>query len=204
MTNWIYNNWIEVTGVIFTLIFLALEVLGKWTMWLVGIISAIFYIYINFDQKLYAIMGLNVYNASISLYGLYCWKFFRTENNRTLKFNFIGRKLILYLTITGIFIFGIIAFIIFRFTDIPNPFAEKNAFISFFLDSLITTLSIIATWMAAKKIVESWYLWMIVNPCTIALYFYKGMIPSTILYLVYAGFSIVGYLQWKKMAIQQQ
>jgi nicotinamide mononucleotide transporter len=204
MVEWLNNNWIEVTGAFFTLLFLYLEVTRKWTMWIVGILSGVFYIYINFDVKLYALAGLSTYNVLISLYGVYCWKFVKTKHNQNLPFCFITKKLAFQLMIMGILTFGMIAFILLQFSDIENPCSSYGTLFSFILDNLITTLSIIATWMAAKKIVESWYLWMIVNPCTIILYIYKGMYPSTILYVVYAIFSVVGYIQWRKTAIQEK
>jgi nicotinamide mononucleotide transporter len=203
MIEWLINNWIEITGVVFTLIFLSLEVLGKWSMWIIGIISGLFYVWINCDAHLYALMGLSVFNTLISLYGLYCWKFAKTKDNKNLKFNFIEKKLALLLVLIGMAVFIAIAFILIQFTDTPNPFTKNGEPLPFILDSLITTLSIIAVWMAAKKIIESWYLWLFVNPCTILLYVYKEMYPSTALYIVYTFFSIVGYLQWKKLAIQQ-
>jgi nicotinamide mononucleotide transporter len=201
MINWIFNNRIEIAGVIFTLIFLFLEVRGKWTMWIVGIVSAVFYVYINMGLKLYAMMGLSVYNAAICAYGLYCWRFMKTGKNEGLTFNYLSFRLGIVLCAVGFSVFGLIAFVLLKFTDIENPFAGGNgAFLRFLLDCLITTLSIIATWMAARKIIESWFLWMAVNPCTVALYVYSGMAPSAVLYIVYTVFSIFGYVQWKKMA----
>ncbi|MDR0864629.1 MAG: nicotinamide riboside transporter PnuC [Candidatus Symbiothrix sp.] len=204
MTEWLNNNWIEITGALLTLVFLYLEVTRKWTMWIVGILSGLFYIYINFDAQLYALAGLCTYNVFVSIYGVYCWKFVKTKNNRDLPFSFISKKLALQLAGIGMVIFAMIAFILFRFTNIPNPFTANGELFPFILDNLITTLSIIATWMAAKKIVESWCLWLFVNPCNIALYLYKGMYPSTMLYVVFTIFSIVGYIQWRKAALQQK
>jgi nicotinamide mononucleotide transporter len=203
MIEWINNNWIEFVGAILTLIFLYLEVTRQWTMWIIGVLSGLFYVYINFNAQLYALAGLCTYNVIVSLYGIYCWKFAKTKNNQDLPFIFISKPFVLKLSLIGIAVFASIAFILLRFTNIPNPLAENGELFPFILDNLITTLSILATWMAAKKIVESWYLWLVVNPCTIALYLYKGMYPSTILYIVFAIFSVVGYIQWRKVALQQ-
>jgi nicotinamide mononucleotide transporter len=204
MIDWLYNNWIEVTGALLTLVFLYLEVTRKWTMWVVGIASGLFYVYINFDMQLYALAGLRSYDVIVSFYGIYCWKFAKTKNNQELPFNFITKELTLRLFLIGIAVFAAIAFILIRFTDIENPSASSRSLYTFILDNLITTLSIIAAWMAAKKIVESWYIWLFVNPCTIALYIYKEMYPSVILYVIYTLFSILGYKQWRQTAIQQK
>ncbi|MDR1561567.1 MAG: nicotinamide riboside transporter PnuC [Dysgonamonadaceae bacterium] len=194
---------IEVTGVIFTLIFLFLEIRGKWMMWVVGIASAMFYVYINMEQRLYAMMGLSVYNAFICGYGLYCWRFMRRGKETGLRFSYVTANLCRYLWMAGISIYFFSGLVILLFTDIESPLSSIGALFSFVLDSLIMTLSIVATWMAARKLVESWFLWMVVNPCTIAIYLYKGMMPSVLLYVVYSVFSVLGYIQWKKMAAAQ-
>ncbi|MDR0412745.1 MAG: nicotinamide riboside transporter PnuC [Dysgonamonadaceae bacterium] len=202
MIEWLDNNWIEVTGVLLTLVFLYLEVTRRWTMWIVGIISGLFYVYINFNAGLYALSGLRSYDVIVSIYGIYCWKVARA-NNRELPFRFITKKLTLRLLLAGSLVFPAIAFILIQFAGIENPLASAGSLYTFVLDTLIATLSALAVWMAAKKIVESWFLWLVVNPCTIALYVYMEMYPSVFLYLIYTTFSIVGYKQWRKAAIQQ-
>jgi nicotinamide mononucleotide transporter len=173
-------------------------------MWISGILSGLFYVYINYSQQLYAMMGLRSYDVFIAIYGLYCWKYAKTKDNGALPFRFINKSLTLRLIAIGIAIYVALGFIVVRFTNIPNPFTEGGEPIPFFIELLVVTLSILAVWMAAKKIVESWYLWMIVNPCSIALYVFKGMYPTTILYIVYAIFSIVGYIQWRKVDIKEK
>jgi nicotinamide mononucleotide transporter len=201
--SWLNTNWIETAGAILTLIFLYLEVTRRWTMWLVGIASGLFYVYINFSEHLYAMMGLRSYDVIVSLYGLYCWRFVRSKKGKELPFSFIDFKTAAALTVIGIIIYVAISYLIINFTDTPNPFAEEGQPAIFFIEILTVTLSIIAVWLAARKIVESWYLWLVVNPCSIVIYLIKGMYPSTILYVVYAIFSVVGYIQWHKTALKQ-
>ena len=65
-------------------------------------------------------------------------------------------------------------------------------------DSFITSLSIIATWMLARKIYEHWFLWIIVNTAASMLFFTRGLYPTVILYIVYCAMSFVGLIEWKK------
>jgi nicotinamide mononucleotide transporter len=196
--DWLKINWIETAGAVLTLVFLYLEVTRRWSMWLVGIASGLFYVYINYSEHLYAMMGLRSYDVAVSLYGLYCWRFVRSKKGGELPFSFIKIKTAAVLAVIGIIVYAAISYTIINFTDTPDPFSANGQPAIFFIEILTVTLSIIAVWMAARKIVESWYLWMIVNPCSIAVYLIKGMYPSTILYLVYAIFSVVGYIQWRK------
>jgi nicotinamide mononucleotide transporter len=65
-------------------------------------------------------------------------------------------------------------------------------------DAVITSLSIVATWMLARKIFEHWYLWVIVNSVSMILFIIKGLYPTMILYSVYFIMSFVGLREWKR------
>jgi len=65
-------------------------------------------------------------------------------------------------------------------------------------DAVITSLSIVATWMLARKIFEHWYLWIVVNSVSMILFIIKGLYPTMILYSVYFTMSFVGLREWKR------
>ena len=75
-----------------------------------------------------------------------------------------------------------------RLTDSPVPMR----------DSFITSLSVIATWMLARKIYEHWYLWIVVNFVSAVLFLARGLYPTVILYIVYGIMSFAGLVEWKK------
>ena len=200
--SWLTTNWIEVFGVAFMLLFLYLEIMQKWTMWILGVISGVFYMYINFANGLYALAGLMTYNVICSFYGIYCWKFAKTKANQNLPVCFIDTRQALALTLIGFVLFEVLAFI-FMFIN-GNPLTSTGSIFTFTLDIQITTLSIIALWMAAKKMVESWFLWLVVDPFNVWLYLYKEMYPSAILYAIYTVAAVIGYIQWRKAALQAQ
>src|SRR5215470_9654473 len=111
MNQWIVllaKNWVELVGVIFTLIMFPLVVARKWTAWIISIISSLFYGYINFSKNLYALAAFCFCNVVLSFYGLYCWKF--AKSNQNLLFRFITKSLLLKLILTGIAIGLVITF----------------------------------------------------------------------------------------------
>jgi nicotinamide mononucleotide transporter len=75
-----------------------------------------------------------------------------------------------------------------RLTDSPVPGC----------DAFLTSLSIIATWMLARKIYEHWLLWIVVNTVSVILYYTRGLYPTVVLYSVYGIMSFVGLKAWKK------
>jgi nicotinamide mononucleotide transporter len=74
-----------------------------------------------------------------------------------------------------------------RFTDSPVPW----------LDAFTTSLGIVATWMIARKILENWIVWIIADIVCIGLFYYRGLYPSILLFLVYTFLAVFGYFEWK-------
>lgn len=198
MINWIQHNWIEIVGASLAFLYLILEVRQNWLMWIIGIFSSAFYVYIFFQAHLFANMGMNVYYTFMSVYGLYLWKIKKKgdveQETGDRGFHFISKKLAIQLSIITLFVFAIIYFILIKFpeSEVPIP------------DALVAALSIVATWMTAKKIVECWYPWIFVNFFAIGLYAYQGLYPTAILYIFYGTLSIAGLINWQKSVIQKK
>jgi nicotinamide mononucleotide transporter len=65
-------------------------------------------------------------------------------------------------------------------------------------DASIASLSIIATWMLARKKIEHWLIWIFVDLISAGLYFYRGLYPTVLLFMVYSIMAGIGYFKWKK------
>jgi nicotinamide mononucleotide transporter len=88
----------------------------------------------------------------------------------------------------SLLLFALIWFILKNYTDSNVPVA----------DSLATSLSIVATWMLARKILEHWLVWIFVDLFSIGLFWYKELYPTVVLFVVYTIMAVVGYFEWKK------
>jgi nicotinamide mononucleotide transporter len=188
MIEWINNHSIEITGAALSFVYLILEIRQKWTLWLAGIVSSAFYVYIFFDAKLYAEMGMNLYYVAMSVYGLYCWKLSKTNEEGQKNFHNMTAKTAVFLGVTCLILMGLLIFILVAYTDSPVPIP----------DALIAAFSIVATWMVAKKMVECWYLWIFVNSFSIGLYIYQKLYPTAVLFVFYSLLSVVGLIEWRK------
>jgi len=67
-----------------------------------------------------------------------------------------------------------------------------------YMDSITTALSIVATWMLARKYIEHWLMWIFIDAFSAGLYVYKGLWPTVILFIVYTVMAALGYFEWKK------
>jgi nicotinamide mononucleotide transporter len=188
-SGWLTGHYIEILGVIISLIYLYFSVRQKIWLWPFGILSSCLFVYIFYHTRFYAGMNLQVYYLFISFYGWYHWRFGKKEGDMG-QIPVIRLKLDtgLYAAVffTGLFI--AIALILDRFTNSDVPWG----------DSFTTAGSVVATWMLARKILEHWLLWIVIDAVAVALYLYKGMYPTVLLYLVYTVIAVVGYFQWEK------
>ena len=181
---------IEIIGAIIGLIYLYLEYTANKWLWLFGVLMPVVYIWIFFQSKFYADMGINVYYLFASIYGWIKWNQGKGSDEE-IPISHTPAKRILPLTVIGAVLFTVIAFILIRFTDSPVPYG----------DSFTTALSILGMWMLAHKYVEQWGIWFVVNVVSCGLYIWKDMhIATILLFAVYSVISVFGYFKWKRMA----
>ncbi len=209
ITHWLSSNYIEVFGAITGIIFVFLEIRQTIWLWPIGIITSAVYIWVFFTGKLYADMSLQVYYLVISCLGWYWWaqgtehraqsSDLGSQGTRYKEAAAGGRERELLVTritlktglvLAAVFsvLFIVMWFILDRLTDSPVPG----------WDSFITSLSIVATWMLARKIYEHWLLWIVVNSVSAVLFLTRGLYPTVILYVVYGIMSFIGLTAWKK------
>ena len=189
--QWLTNNYVEVLGFITALIYLYFSIKQKIWLWPFGIATSAFYIYVFFVSKFYADMGLQVYYLLISFYGWYNWlygKKTKQAENRKLPVSRLSLRLFYLLLPITIGLIIAIAFILIRYTDSPIPW----------WDSFTTALSIVATWMLARKILEHWIIWIVVDAVSMGLYIYKGLFLTVVLFFIYTSLAVIGYFEWKK------
>jgi len=188
MLDWISTNIIEIIGTLSGFIFLYFEIKQSKWLWPVGLFSALMYIYVFFMAKFYADMGLQFYYVFISIYGWFHWSRSKGESAAELPVTTLKIGLFFKLLLASLFIYIAISFILVNYTDSPIPY----------WDAFTTALSIVATWMLARKILEQWLVWVIVDAVSLGLYLYKELYPTAILFAFYTILAVYGYFQWKK------
>lgn len=188
MYDWLTVNYVEVLGVILSLIYLVLSIRQSIYLWPVGILSALIYVVVFYQSKFYADMGLNVYYFIISIYGWIHWSGTDREAGEELPVIRTGISRGLVLVAIAMVLFVLLGYLLDHYTDSPVPY----------WDALTTAGSIVATWMLTKKILEHWIVWIIVDFISMGLYIYRGLYPTMILFAIYTSMAVVGYIQWKK------
>jgi nicotinamide mononucleotide transporter len=155
--------------------------------WPTGIVNVAIYAIVFYDAKLYADMGLQVVYAALSVYGWYEW-LHGGENRTELTVTRTGTPLGLLLAGTAVAGAGLLGVILQRVTDAALPF----------LDSFLSSTSLVAQWMMTRKKLENWLVWIFVDVLYVGMFIYKHLYVTAALYAVFLGLAVRGYVDWRR------
>ena len=155
--------------------------------WPTAIVNVVLYALVFYEARLYADMGLQVVYAILSIYGWYEWLYGgagRTELRVTRTRPRLGALLALIAAIGS----GVLGVILHRATDAALPF----------MDSFLSSTSLVAQWMMTKKLLENWLVWISVDVLYVGMFIFKGLYLTAGLYAVFLGLAVKGYIDWRR------
>lgn len=186
---------LEVIGTIVGLVYLWLEYKASIYLWIASIIMPAIYIFVYYDAGLYADFGINIYYLGAAVYGWLVWRFGnKSKAQKELPITRMPMKSWLKVSMVYIVAQLLIAWILIEYTDSNVPW----------WDALTTALSVVGMWMLARKYLEQWWVWIVVDVVCVGLYIYKELFFTAGLYAFYAIIAIFGWLNWKRLMNYQQ
>lgn len=180
-------NPLEVTAVAFGLIAVWLQTREHIASWPAAIINVGLFFVIFWTAKLYADAVLQLIYLGFSVYGWWAWLYGGTQHSplrisrATLRLWTIGVPAVL---VGGLALGAVLD----RWTDSPVPY----------LDSLLTSTSLLAQWMITRKILENWLVWIAANVVYVPMLIARGLPVSAVQYAVFLGLATVGWFTWKR------
>lgn len=177
----------EIAATLFGLVSVYLTVKENVLCWPTGIIMVILYVFVFYDAKLYSDVMLQVIYVFMQAYGWYFWVYggIKEEKVHVTTLKARERIMSLFAVIIGAAAWG---YLMYTYTDASLPYT----------DSLIVVMSLIAQWFLAKKVLESWVLWIAVDVLALYVYSVKGLYLTTGLYAVFLILAIKGLIEWRK------
>ncbi len=182
------NLVLESLAVVTAIMYLILAAKEDVRCWYAALISSILYFYIMLQAGLLMEGGLQIFYVFMAVYGWMQWK---DTNNKTSSLKISSWKKTTHLII--------ISFVI-TLSLISGIFLEKftNAALPF-LDALTTWGAIASTYMVAKKVIENWFYWFVIDSISIYLFISRELFLTAFLFLIYLVIIIYGYRSWKKL-----
>lgn len=182
-------TWLEVAAFVLALAAITCNVFVIHWGWPLSIVASALYAWLFYASKLYGEAGVNVFFAIASVWGWWQWlRGHRGGSKAPLRIVRLERRGVL-LCVAGYGVLWLICAQLLRaVTDSDVPWA----------DGFVTAGSIIGTLLLARKFIENWPLWLLVNAASVALFAYKGLHLTVVLYVIFFLLAIWGWLGWKK------
>ena len=187
-------DWVnlETLAVALGLSYLLLAMRENSLCWYCAFFSTAIYVYIFGDVSLYMESALNVYYMGMAVYGWLQWQKGGANHSGveivrwTAKHHIICVLVILIASVISGYLLSVN-------TDARLPY----------LDSFTTWASVLTTVMVARKVLENWLYWIVINSVSIYLYIDRDLDQTAAMFTLYLVLSVLGYVVWKKNYVLQ-
>ncbi len=161
--------------------------------WPCAIASTAIYSGVFFERALYQQAALQLFYIGLSFYG---WRKWRGggEWDTPLKvsnFRFSQHLTAIALVVVLTLVTG---WLTARYTRTPMPY----------LDAFTAWGSVVTAWMMARKVLENWLYWMVVDSLMVVLSWRANLPATTVLFMIYVAMAFVGFVGWRRSQRLQQ
>lgn len=153
----------------------------------IGIINVLIYAYMFYSPnvRLYADALLQLIYMILLIYGWISWNKSKNSSDQPIRINRYFSTRLLFISAISWITLGLI---LSKSTDAALPWVDAG----------LAVLSLVAQWMIAKKMIENWIVWIVVNSAYIPLYLYKDLKLTALLYAIFLVLAIKGLMEWQK------
>lgn len=195
LTDFVSSNWIELAGAVAALIYLFFSIRQNIWLWLCGITTSLFYAYVFAQSSFYADMALQIYYLVVSIYGWSVWLRGGVSHQRSeMPVVQLSQRMFFKLNLIHLVVYAVI---LCALLFLPDSIGITPSSLPY-LDALTTSGAIVATWMLARKYIENWLVFIVVDFISIWMYVYKELYITAFLFVIYTGAAFIGYQAWKK------
>ena len=185
--DFLQANWFEIFAAILAIAYLILAMLQDIRCWVAWIISSLMYFFVMYSANLYMEALLQIFYIFIGLYGLYQWRF-KADKKDALKITTWSVKNHLIVISALVFLTSLSGYILMIYTAAASPF----------IDAFTTWGAIAASYLVAKKILENWFYWFVIDFVSVFLFISRELYPTALLFIVYLVLVVIGYSAWRK------
>lgn len=193
MENFVIEHGLDIITTILGLIYIWLEYKASIALWVVGIIMPALDIVLYWQHGLYGDAAMACYYTVAAIYGYCIWRFCKKRNQREgepMPVTHMRKSLYLPTLVFFLLAWAATWYVLVTWTNSNVPC----------LDAFTNALSFVGLWSLARKYVEQWLFWIIVDIVCTYLYISKGIPFKAGLYGLYVIIAIAGWKKWQNMA----
>ncbi|MDA8794310.1 nicotinamide riboside transporter PnuC [Gammaproteobacteria bacterium] len=187
------NSLLELLAVVFAVAYLVLAVRENSLCWYAAGISTLIFLFIFWNVKLYMESGLQIYYLAMAFYGWYQWRDAQTET--------VSLRVSKWRAKQHIVVLVLIAALTFVTGSLLNSGTDANMP---YLDSFTTWASVVTTFMVARKILENWLYWLVIDSVSIYLYLDRELYFTSLLFAIYIVIIFFGWFAWNRSYRQRE
>ena len=181
----------ELAAVLLAIAYLLLAVRERLLCWYCAFISTGIYTVIFWDVSLLMESALNIYYMAMAVYGWYQWKYgdaAQTDaNGKGVAIASLSRAEHLTIIIAIAVLSLMSGYLLSAYSQAAWPY----------VDSFTTWGSVITTYLVARKFLENWLYWIVIDAVSIPLYLDRGLNLTALLFAIYVLIAIAGYVSWR-------
>ena len=188
ISNLVHSDWIEPTAVVLAIAYLLLAIKQNISCWFAAFFSSLLYFFVMYSAGLYMEAGLQIFYCVMAVYGWTQWRVSLPGNKKFLVKTWNRNQHIKAISL--IFLLALASgWMLEKFTNAALPF----------IDSLTTWGAIVTTYMVAKRLLENWIYWFVIDTISVFLFYSRGLFLTSILFFVYLIIIYFGYKSWTAM-----
>jgi nicotinamide mononucleotide transporter len=185
---------VELLAVVMTLVGIALTIKEKISCWPVAIVGILAYFIVFMRARLYADAALQPIYVVQNIYGWWYWAKGGERGQGQAPIVILSRpKRAAWLVGTAI-VSVVVGAGLARWTNAAAPYADAS----------LSTTSLVANWLLARKVLENWLLWIAVNVGYVILFWKKHLLLSAGLYVVLLALAAAGLIEWQRSRGRQR
>ena len=155
--------------------------------WPLGIDNVGLFAVLFWRERLYADAGLQLVYVAVCAYGWWAWVR-GGPGAGPLRVSRVPRRASLALLVGGVLLAAALGLTLKRATDAALPFWDAGT----------TAFSLVAQWMQARKWLENWVLWLVVDVVYVGMYLTKGLPLTAGLYAAFVVLAVLGWREWTR------
>lgn len=182
------SGW-ELAAVVLAVTYLVLAIRQNPLCWPAALASAGIYLVLMFQSRLYMQSVLQAFYMAMAVYGWWCWQ--RGADDGELPVRSWSRSdhvlPLALIVVPGLGVGWLLA----QFSDAAFPY----------LDALAACGAVVTTWMVARKVLQNWHYWFVIDAASVYLYASQGLWLTAVLFLLYLALIVIGYHQWRASGV---
>ena len=181
------SGW-EITAALMGVGYILLAAKESQWCWLFAFLSTLLYTVLFWEGQLPMQALLNFYYIGMAVYGFWLWRQHGAQTKTLFIRRWVWSQHLTFVTI-GAVLSGLVTLYLQKTGQSQSPA----------LDAFTTVFSVMNTWLIAKKVLENWLYWVVIDSAATVLYFQTGYYATTLLFVLNTLLAVAGYIAWVKL-----